>query len=83
MHLCVDHAVEYVSGQVHTNGIENFWSLLERGLMGAYVAVEPSPLDRYLDEQVFRFNNRKTPKQNVTDSDRFNKVLSQVVGLAS
>jgi transposase-like protein len=80
MHQVVNHAVEYVSGQVHTNGIENFWSLLKRGLNGTYVAVEPFHLDRYLDEQVFRFNNRKTPKQNVTDSDRFNLALSQIVG---
>jgi transposase-like protein len=75
----VNHAIEYVSGKVHTNGIENFWSLLKRGLNGTYVAVEPFHLDRYLDEQMFRFINRATKKQNVTDAARFDKVLSQVV----
>jgi transposase-like protein len=80
VHQVVNHAVEYVSGQVHTNGIENFWSLLKRGLNGTYVAVEPFHLDRYLDEQVFRFNSRKTKKQNMTDADRFNLALSQIAG---
>ena len=50
--------MEYVDGQVHTNGLENFWSLLKRGINGTYVSVEPFHLFRYLDEQVFRFNNR-------------------------
>jgi hypothetical protein len=75
-HEVVDHAVEYVRGQVHTNGIENFWSLLKRGLKGTYVSVEPFHLFRYLDEQVFRFNTR-----DGSDSDRFRAVLSWVVGL--
>ena len=66
----------YVRGQIHTNGIENFWSCLKRGLNGTYISVEPIHLDRYVDEQVFRFNNR----QNKTDGDRFKKVLSQIVG---
>ena len=76
IHETVNHAAEYVRGQVHTNCLENFWSLTKRNLAGTYVAVEPFHLDRYLDEQMFRFNNR----QNVTDSQRFNKVLSQVAG---
>ena len=59
----------------HTNGIENFWSLLKRGLNGTYVSVEPFHLFRYLDEQAFRFNNRK-----VTDGDRFEIALFGIVG---
>ncbi len=57
-HEVVDHAVEYVRGEVHTNGLENFWSLLKRGIHGTYVSVEPFHLFRYLDEQAFRYNNR-------------------------
>lgn len=76
IHEVINHAEEYVRGKVHTNGMENFWSLLKRGLGGTYVSVEPFHLDRYLDEQVFRFNNRI--KKN--DADRFNKVLSQIPG---
>ena len=60
VHETVNHAVQYVNGQVHTNSIENFWSLMKRNLKGTYVAVEPFHLDRYLDEQTFRFNNRAT-----------------------
>ena len=60
---------EYVKGRVHTNGIENFWSLLKRGLNGTYVAVEPFHLDAYVSEQVFRFNNRAT-KDNPFDRCR-------------
>jgi transposase-like protein len=56
-HKVVDHAVEYVNGRVHTNGLENFWSLLKRGINGTYVSVEPFHLFRYLDEQAFRYNN--------------------------
>ena len=74
-HAVVDHAVAYVDGRVHTNGLENFWSLLKRGIAGTYVSIEPFHLFRYLDEQSFRFNNRK-----VNDSSRFNRVLSQIVG---
>jgi transposase-like protein len=74
IHETVNHAETYVNGQVHTNSLENFWSLMKRNLAGTYVAVEPFHLDRYLDEQMFRFNNR----QNKSDADRFNKVLSQV-----
>ena len=58
-HNVVNHAERYVNGRVHTNGLENFWSLLKRGLRGTYVAVEPFHLSRYIDEQVFRYNNRK------------------------
>jgi transposase-like protein len=74
-HEVVDHAVEYVRGEVHTNGLENFWSLLKRGLKGTYVSVEPFHLFRYLDEQVFRYNNRK-----MNDSDRFHIVVREIVG---
>jgi len=66
----VDHAETYVQGNVHTNGIENFWSLLKRAIKGTYVSVEPFPLFRYLDEQAFRFNERKA-----TDSERFVEVV--------
>src|SRR6266705_2305126 len=75
-HQVVDHAVQYVDGRVHTNGLENFWSLLKRGINGTYVSVEPFHLFRYLDEQTFRYNNRK----DMTDSDRFNLALQQIVG---
>ncbi len=75
-HEVVDHAVEYVRGNVHTNGLENFWSLLKRGLKGTYVSVEPYHLFRYLDEQVFRFNER-----GLNDFGRFSSVLSWVSGL--
>ena len=75
-HGVVDHAVEYVRDNVHTNGLENFWSLLKRGLKGTYISVEPFHLFRYLDEQVFRFNERA---QN--DYGRFAAVLSWVNGL--
>lgn len=75
-HAVVDHAVEYVNGRVHTNGLENFWSLLKRGISGTYVSVEPFHLFRYLDEQSFRYNNRK----DVDDAGRFNRVISQIVG---
>lgn len=74
-HAVADHAVAYVDGRVHTNGLENFWSFLKRGIAGTYVSVEPFHLFRYLDEQSFRFNNRKS-----NDSSRFNRALSQIVG---
>jgi transposase-like protein len=79
-HGIIDHAVKYVDGRVHTNGLENFWSLLKRGLSGTYVAVEPFHLFRYLDEQVFRFNNRATKESKVTDADRFDMVVRKLVG---
>jgi len=75
-HKVVDHAVEYVNGRIHTNGLENFWSLLKRGLNGTYVSVEPFHLFRYLDEQTFRYNNRN----NMSDADRFSAAISQVAG---
>jgi len=60
VHNVIDHAETYVKGKIHTNGIENFWSLLKRGLKGTYISVEPFHLFRYLDEQAFRYNNRQT-----------------------
>jgi len=79
-HQVIDHAVQYVNGRVHTNGLENFWSLLKRGISGTYVAVEPFHLFRYLDEQSFRYNNRATKENKVTDADRFNMAVSNIVG---
>jgi len=75
VHQVIDHAETYVRDNVHTNGLENFWSLLKRGIGGTYVSVEPFHLFRYVDEQAFRFNNRR----KMTDHDRFSKILSQVV----
>jgi len=75
-HQVVDHAVQYVDGQVHTNGLENFWSLLKRSISGTYVSVEPYHLFRYLDEQAWRYNNRK----DMDDYDRFRLAASQIVG---
>ena len=80
VHETVNHMQEYVRGEVHTNGIENFWSLLKRGLRGTYVAVEPFHLDRYLDEQVFRYNNRATKDNPLDDRDRFMLAVSQIAG---
>src|SRR6266436_5462491 len=74
-HAVVDHAERYVDGQVHTNGLENFWSLLKRGLKGTYVNVEPFHLFRYLDEQAFRFNERKDD-----DKGRFLKAIASFAG---
>jgi transposase-like protein len=79
VHEVVNHAMEYVRGQVHTQGIDNFWSLLKRTLRGTYVAVEPFHLDRYLDEQVFRFNNRATKDNRLTDADRFDLAVRNIV----
>lgn len=79
-HDVVNHAVEYVRGRVHTNGLENFWSLLKRGLHGTYVAVEPFHLSRYIDEQVFRYNNRATKGNPLNDSDRFDLAVRQIIG---
>jgi hypothetical protein len=80
-HQVVDHAVQYVDGRVHTNGLENFWSLLKRGISGTYVSVEPFHLFRYLDEQMFRFNNRKDENgKPLSDADRFQLALSQIAG---
>jgi len=79
-HQVIDHAVQYVDGRVHTNGLENFWSLLKRGISGTYVSVEPFHLFRYLDEQSFRYNNRATPDNPINDHDRFMLALSQIAG---
>lgn len=79
-HKVIDHACEYVRGRVHTNGMENFWSLLKRGISGTYVSVEPFHLFRYLDEQEFRYNNRGNKFHPINDGQRFSMVLSQVVG---
>ena len=68
-HAFVNHMEKYVDGQVHTNGLENFWSLLKRGLNGTYIAVEPFHLFRYLDEQVFRYNNRKDGAGNLLNEE--------------
>jgi len=75
VHKVIDHAETYVQGNVHTNKIENFWSLLKRGLKGTYVSVEPFHLFRYLDEQAYRFNERRA-----TDGERFIGVASSVLG---
>ena len=74
-HKVVDHAEKYVDGQVHVNGVENFWSLLKRGLHGTYVSVQPWHLFRYIDERVFTYNER-----GLTDLDRFLVVLGTVAG---
>lgn len=75
IHNVINHAEAYVQGNVHTNGIENFWSLLKRGLKGTYVSVEPFHLFRYLDEQCFRFNNR-----TLTDGMRFDIASRAIIG---
>lgn len=81
IHEFVNHMEKYVNGRVHTNGLENFWSLLKRGLGGTYVAVEPFHLFRYVDEQAFRYNNRADKNGNkLNDAERFKKVVSQIVG---
>ena len=80
VHEIVNHTQQYVRGRIHTNGIENFWSLLKRGLNGTYVAVEPFHLHRYLDEQVFRYNYRGTKDNPLTDADRFDLAIRNLVG---
>lgn len=74
-HKVIDHAEAYVEGKVHTNGLENFWSLLKRAIKGTYVSIEPFHLFRYLDEQAFRYNARKAD-----DATRFVRVLAAIVG---
>jgi transposase-like protein len=74
-HKVIDHAEAYVEGQVHTNGLENFWSLLKRAFHGTYISIEPFHLFRYLDEQAFRFNNRE-----MSDGQRFARVAGSVFG---
>jgi transposase-like protein len=75
VHQVIDHAEAYVNGNVHTNGLENFWSLTKRCIKGTYVSIAPFHLFRYLDEETFRFNNRKG-----NDGDRFIKVVQTVAG---
>ena len=75
VHNVIDHAETYAKGHVHINGLENFWSLLKRGIKGTYVSVEPFHLFRYLDEQAFRFNERKD-----NDAGRFVKVMRGIIG---
>jgi transposase-like protein len=74
-HAVINHAVEYVNGNVHTNSMENFWSLLKRGLHGTYISVEPFHLFRYIDEQACRFNNRK-----MNDAERFDIAVREIGG---
>jgi len=80
VHDVVDHTQEYVKGRVHTNGLENFWSLMKRGLKGTYVCVEPFHLERYVDEQAFRYNNRGSKENPMADADRFSLALTQIIG---
>ena len=79
-HKVIDHAEQYVDGRVHTNGLENFWSLLKCGINGTYASVEPFHLFRYLDEQSFRYNNRATKDNPMNDGDRFERTMSHVFG---
>jgi hypothetical protein len=77
----VNHVETYVNGNCHTNGLENFWSLLKRGIGGTYIAVEPFHLFRYIDEQAFRYNNRKhVDGEIVTDPERFGRLCDQIIG---
>jgi transposase-like protein len=71
----VNHAYEYAKGRVHTNGIENFWSLLKRTIKGTYISIDPFHVFRYLDEQAFRFNNRRA-----SDGERFVAVVDSLLG---
>jgi len=75
IHKVIDHAESYAEGQVHTNGLENFWSLFKRAVKGTYISIEPFHLFRYLDEQTFRFNNRE-----MNDQERFARVAGSVIG---
>jgi hypothetical protein len=80
-HQVINHAEKYVDGQIHTNGMENFWSLLKRSLKGTYVSVEPFHLFRYIDEQAFRYNNRKRANgTTMTDAERFDLAVSNIIG---
>lgn len=75
VHQVVDHAIEYVNGRVHTNGLENFWSLLKRTINGTYVSIEPFHLFRYLDEQTFRYTHGK-----LTDEEPFSLAVRGAIG---
>ena len=79
-HDVIDHAKRYVKGNVHTNGLENFWSLLKRSLKGTYISIEPFHMFRYLDEQSWRYNNRATKDNPMNDADRFSLAISGIVG---
>jgi transposase-like protein len=79
-HDVIDHARGYVRGRVHTNGLENFWSLFKRGIRGTYISIEPFHLSRYLDEQTFRYNHRGFPNKPIKDGDRFTTVMSHILG---
>lgn len=83
VHDVVNKTEGYVRGQVHVNGMENFWALLKRSLKGTYVAVEPFHLSRYVDEQVFRYNHRKDGDHKLTDRDRFAAVMSEHATISS
>ena len=78
VHDVINHTERYVPGRVHTNGIENFWALLKRRISGTYVAVEPFHLDRYIDEQAWRYNNRATVDNPMNDFDRFSLAVSGI-----
>lgn len=80
IHEVINHMEAYVRGHVSTNGMENFWSLFKRQLGGTHVSVEPFHLFRYLDEEMFRYNYRKDGERKLTNSDRFNLILSQIAG---
>ncbi len=80
VHDFVNKTETYVRGRVHVNGVENFWSLLKRGLNRTYVAVEQFHLEKYVDEQVFRFNNRGSKEEPVNDGDRMSRLCSQIIG---
>jgi ISXO2-like transposase domain/Transposase zinc-ribbon domain len=80
IHDVINHAERYVQAHIHTNGIENFWSLLKRSLHGTYIKAEPFHLDAYVIEQAFRYNNRATPKNPRNDSDRFCTVVGNAYG---
>lgn len=73
-HQMINHARRYVRGKVHTNGLENFWSLLKRAIKGTYVSVDPFHLFRYVDEQVRRYNEREG-----TDAERFVALVRDVI----
>jgi len=76
IHDFVNHSERYVNGQVHTNGLENFWSQFKRTIKGTYVSIEPFHLQAYADEQVFRFNNRLP----MSDAERFSYLVRKIVG---
>jgi transposase-like protein len=79
-HKVINHAFEYAKGHIHTNGMENFWSLVKRELNGTYISVEPFHLFRYLDEQTFRYLHRATKDKPYTNADRFAIALTQIAG---